>query len=200
MTTMFQLASADLICSKNQNHNLDLRLLPFINILKALPINLNILATVVEVTIILPADLLAKLDINLVLIPVHIHVPDIILKPSRVHIRLTTIVIDLDMINITIKIPTNHTLLHEHNLTLILLVVHLTITLVLVNVPQIFLLFIDTILLSALLLNHAMIVIVVDPTQIQTIILNPNTNHPLILHIHLDHLFKATPIQKQNLK
>ena len=82
------------------------------------------------------------------------------------------------MINITIKIPTNHTLLHEHIITLIPIVVHLNITLVLVNVPQNFLLLIDTILLIVLLLNHAMIVIVVGLIQIQTIILNPNTNHP----------------------
>ena len=84
------------------------------------------------------------------------------------------------MINITITIPTNHTLLHEHIITLIPLVVHLNITLVLVNVPQvlILLLLIDTILLIVLLLNHAMIAIVVDLIQIQTIILNPNTNHP----------------------
>ena len=154
------------------------RLLPFINILKALPINLIIPATVVEVIVALPADLLATLDINVVLIHVHIHVLGTILKPPHVHIRLTTIVIDLDMINITIKIPTDHTLLHEHIITLILLVVHLNITLVLVNVPQILLLLLDTILLIDLLLNHAMIVIVVYLIQIQTIILNPNTNHP----------------------
>ena len=117
-----------------------------------------------------------------------------------VHCCLTTIVIDLDMINITIRIPTNHTLLHEHIITQIPLVVHLNTTLVLVNVPQIFLLLIDTILLIVLLLNHAMIVIVVDLIQIQTIILNPNTNHPHILHIHLHHLFTATPIQKLILK
>ena len=50
------------------------------------------------------------------------------------------------------------------------------------------------------LLNHAMIVIEADPTQIQIIILNPNTNHPLILPIHLPHLFKATLLQKLILK
>ena len=102
------------------------------------------------------------------------------IKTPPVRIRLTTIVIDLEMINITITIPTNHTLLHEHIITLIPLVVHLNITLVLVNVPQILLLLllIDTILLIVLLLNHAMIAIVVDLIQIQTIILNPNTNHP----------------------
>ena len=98
-----------LICSKNQNHFLHLRLLPFINILKTFQINLIILATVVEVIVTLPADLLATLGINLVCIHVLIHVLDTILKPPPVHIRLTTIVIDLDMINITIKIPTNHT-------------------------------------------------------------------------------------------
>ena len=128
----------------------------------------------------LPADLLATLGINLVLIHVHIHVLDTILKPPLVHIRLTTIVIDLDMINITIKTPTNHTLLHDYIITLIPLVVHLNITLVLVIVLQILmlLLLVDTILLIVLLLNHAMIVIVVDLIQIQTIIINPNTNHP----------------------
>ena len=81
------------------------------------------------------------------------------------------------MIDITIKILINHTLLHEHIITLILLVVHPNITLVPVNVPQLFLLLIDTILRIVPLLNHAMIVIVVDLIQIQTIILNPNTNH-----------------------
>ena len=165
------------ICSKNQNHNLDLRPQPFINILKALPINLIILATVVEVTVTLPADLLVKVDINLVLIHAHIHVLEIILKLPPVHIHLTPIVIDLDMINITIKILTNHTLLHEHIITLIPLVAHLNITIVLVNVPQIFPLFIDTILRIALLLNHAMIVTVVNLIQIRIIILNPVTNH-----------------------
>ena len=161
----------------DQNHNLDLRLLPFINILKALPINLIIPATVVEVIVTLPANL-ATLDINLVLIHVHIHVLDLILKLPHGHIRLTTIVIDLDIINILIRIPSNHTLLHVHIITLIPLRVHLNFTLVLVNVPQSFLLLIDTILLIVLLLNHAMIVFVVDLIQIQTIILNPNTNHP----------------------
>ena len=187
---------------KESNHNLNLRLLPFINILKTLQINLIILATVVEVIVTLPADLLATLGINLVLIHVHIHVLDALLKPPPVHIRLTTIVIDLDMINITIKIPTNHTLLHEHIITLIPLVVHLKFTLVLVNVPQILilLLLIDTILLIVLLLHHAMIVIVVDLIQIQTIFLNPKINHPQILHIHLRHILKATPIQKLILK
>ena len=177
ITTLFQLAFADLICSKNQNHNLDLRLPHFINFLKALPINLIILVTVVEVTVTLTADLLAKLDINLVLIHVHIHVLEIILKLPPAHIHLTTIVIDLDMIDITIKILTNRTLLHEHIITLILLVVHPNFTLVPVNVPQIFLLLIDTILRINPLLNHAMIVTVVDLIQIQTIILDPNTNH-----------------------
>ena len=108
------------------------------------------------------------------------YVLDTTLKPPPVQIRLTTIVIDLDMINITIKIPTNHTLLHEHIITLFPLVVHLNIILVLVNVPQtlILLLLIDTILLIVLLLNQEMIVIVVDLIQIQTIILTPITNHP----------------------
>ena len=59
------------------------------------------------------------------------------------HIHLTTIVIDLDMIDTTIKILIIHTLLHEHIIILILLVVHPNITLVPVNVPQIFLLLIQ---------------------------------------------------------
>ena len=172
---MFQLAFADLIYSKNQNHNLDLRLVPFINILKTLQINIIILDTVVEVIVPRPADLLAII----VLIHVHIHALDIILKPPPVHFRLITIVIDLDMTNITIQIPTNLTFLRAHIITLILLVVHLNITLVLENVPQILILLLlkDTILLIVLLLNHAMIVIAVDLIQIHTITLNRNTKH-----------------------
>ena len=73
--TLFQLVSAVSICLKNQNHNLDLRLPHFINILKILPINLIILATVVEVIVTLLANRLATLVINPVPIHVHIHVP-----------------------------------------------------------------------------------------------------------------------------
>ena len=195
--TLFQRVFADL---KTQNHNLDLQLLPFINILKILLLNPITLVTVVEVIVTLLADLLAKRDTNLVHIPVRIHVPDIILKPPHAHIRLIITVIDLDMINTTTKIPIDHTILHELFTTLILLVVLQNITLVLVNVLQIFLLSIDTIPLIAPLLNHAMIVIEADPTQIQIIILNINTNHPLILPIHLHHPFKTTPLQKLTLK
>ena len=84
------------------------------------------------------------------------------------------------MTNITFKIPTNLTLLREHTITLIPPVAPLKITLVLVNVPQtlIPLILTDTILLIVLLLNHAMIVTVVDLIQIQITILIPNTNHP----------------------
>ena len=181
ITTLFQLASADLICSKNQNHNLDLRPLRFINILKDLPINLITLVTVVEVIVIHLANPLATIATtiatNLVLIHVPIHALDTTIKHPLIHIHLLIIVIDLDMIDTTIKILTIHILLHEHIITLILLVVHPKITLVPVHVPQIFLLLIDTILRIAHLLNHAMIVTVVDLIQTQTIILAPTTNH-----------------------
>ena len=164
---------------KESNHNLDLRLPHFINILKILSINLIILATVVEVIVTLLANLLATLDINLVLIHVHIHVPVTIQKPTPEHIHLITIVIDLNMTNITIILHKNHILLHVHIIVLIPLVVHLKITLVLVNVPQILtpLLSTDTILLIVLFLNHVMIAIVVDLIQTHTTILKPNINH-----------------------
>ena len=94
------------------------------------------------------------------------------------HIRPITIVIDLDMINITITLHINHILLHAHIIVLIPLVVHLSITLVLVNVLQILtpLPSTDTILLIVLLLNHVMIAIVVDFIQTRTTILKPNIN------------------------
>ena len=104
------------------------------------------------------------------------------------------------MIDITTNTPINHINLHEIIVTLIPLVVHLNITPVLLNVPQIFLLFIDIILLIALLLNHAIIVIEADPTQIQKLILKITTNHLLILPIHLHHPFRTIPIQKLTLK
>ena len=113
------------------------------------------------------------------LIHVHIHALDTTIKHPLVHIPLLIIVIDLDMTNITIKILTNHILLHEHIITLILLVAHLNIIPVLVNVAPtlILLLLTDTPLLIVLLLNHAMIVIVADLIQIQIT--------PLHLHINL---------------
>ena len=179
ITTLFQFVSAVSICLKNQNHNLDLRLLHFINILKILQINLIILATVVEVIVTLLTNLLATLDINLVPIHVNIHVPVTILKPTPENIRPITIVIDLDMINFTIILHINHILPHAHTIVLIPLVVHLNITLLLVNVPQILtpLPSTDTILLIVLLLNHVMIAIVVDLIQTRTTILKPNINH-----------------------
>ena len=177
-TTLFQLVSAVSICLKNQNHNLDLRLLHFINILKILQINLIILGTVIEVRVTLLASLLATFDINLVPIHVHIHVPVTILKPTPEHIRPITIVIDLDMINITITLQINLILLHAHIIVLTPLVVHPNITLVLVNFPQIStpLPSTDTILLIVLLLNHVIIAIVVDLIQTHTTILKPNIN------------------------
>ena len=83
------------------------------------------------------------------------------------------------MTNITIIIHKNHILLHAHIITLIPLVARLSITLVLVNVPQILtpIPLTDTILLIVLLLNHVMIVTVVDLIQIHTTALNPNINH-----------------------
>ena len=181
--TLFQLAFVALIYSKNPNHNLDLQLLPFTNILKLLPINLVILDTVVEVIVIQLANPLATIATTiatfLVLIPVHIHAPDTTIKHPLVHIPLLIIVIDLDITNITIKTLLNHILLHEHIITLILLVAHLNIIPVLVNVAPtlILLLLTDTPLLIVLLLNHAMIAIAVDLIQIQIT--------PLHLHINL---------------
>ena len=143
-------------------------------------LQINLVILVVEVMVIHPADPLATLAINFVLIHVHIHALDTIIKPPPVHIHLITIVIEFDMTCTIIKIPTNLTLLREHNITLIPPVALLSITLVLVNVSQtlILLLLTDTNLLIVLLLNHAMIVVVVDLIQIQTTTLNPNTNHP----------------------
>ena len=181
--TLFQLAFVALIYSKNPNHNLDLQLLPFINILKLLQINLVILDTVVEVIVIHLANPLATIATTiatiLVLIHVHIHALDTTIKHPLVHIPLLIIVIDLDMTNITIKIL-NHILLHEHIITLILLVAHLNIIPVLVNVAPtlILLLLTDTPLLIVLLLNHAMIVIVADLIQIQITPPHLNINLP----------------------
>ena len=106
------------------------------------------------------------------------HVPGIILKPTPEHIRLITIVIDLDMINITTILNINHILLHAHIIVLIPPVVPLDITLVLVNVPQILTPrpSTDIILLIVLLLNHVMIAIVVDLIQTRSPNLKPNTN------------------------
>ena len=179
MTTLFQLAFAVSICSKNRNHNLDLQFLPFINILKIRQINLLILATVVEVIVTLPADLPATIANTLAPFPVPIPVLASILEPLLEHIRPITIVIDLDMTNITIIIPINHILLQAHIITLIPPVAHLNITLVLVTVPQTLTPqpFTNTILLIVLPLNHEMIVTVVDPIQIHTTVLNSNINH-----------------------
>ena len=82
------------------------------------------------------------------------------------------------MINITITLHINLILLDAHIIILIPLVVHLNITLVLVNVPQILtpLPSTDIILLIVLLLNHVMIAIVVDLIQARTTILKPNIN------------------------
>ena len=182
--TLFQLVFVASIYSKNRNHNLDLQLLPFINILKLLQTNLVILDTVVEVIVLHLADPLATIATTiatiLVLIHVHIHALDTTIKHPLVHIPLLIIVIDLDMTNITIKILTNHILLHEHIITLILLVAHLNIIPVLVNVAPnlILLLLTDTPLLIVLLLNHAMIVIVADLIQIQITPLHLNINLP----------------------
>ena len=156
----------------------------FINILKLLQINLVILDTVVEVIVIHLANPLATIAMtiatNLVPIHVHTHALDITIKHPLVHIPLLIIVIDLDMTNITIKILTNHILLHEHIITLILLVAHINIILVLVNVAPtlILLLLTDTPLLIVLLLNRAMIVIVADLIQIQITPLHLNINLP----------------------
>ena len=122
------------------------------------------------------------------------------INPPHVHLHLIIIVIDLDTIDITTNTPIDHITLHEIIITLIPLVVHLNITPVLLNVPQIFLLFKDIILLIALLLNHAIIVIEADPTQIQKLIVKINTNHLLILPIHLHHPSRTTLIQKLTLK
>ena len=65
--TLFQPAFVDSICLKNLSHNLDPQLLPFINNIKHLQINPNILANVAEVTTTPTVDLLVIIDINLVL-------------------------------------------------------------------------------------------------------------------------------------
>ena len=165
---------------------------------KILPKNRIFIATAVEVLVTLLVNPLAILDINLVLFHVPIHALDIIINPPPDHIHRTTIMIDLDMTNTTIKILTNHILLHAHIITLIPLVVHPNITLVLVNVPQILLILPlkDIILLTALLLNHVMIAIAVDLIQTQTTTLNPNINPLSILHIPLHRLFN--PLLNQN--
>ena len=136
--TMFQLAFVDSIFLTNLNQNLDLELLPSINILKPPLIFLNILATVVEVIVILTVDLLVTLDIDLALTRARILVLDTMINLTLITIRLNTTVIDLEMTNSITKTPTNHTLLlHVHFIILSLLVVHLNIILVLVNVPQV---------------------------------------------------------------
>ena len=105
ITTLFQLAFVDSICLKNLNHNLGLQLLPFINILKPPLINLNMLATVVEVIVILTVDLLVTLDIDLVLTRARILVLDTMINLTLITILLITTVIDLDMTNIITKTP-----------------------------------------------------------------------------------------------
>ena len=109
-------------------------------------------------------------DINLVLTRARILVLDTMINLTLIIILLFTTVIDLDMTNIITKTPTNHTLLlHVHIILLPLLVVHPNSILVLVNVPLVIItpLLNDTTLLTALLLNHVTIAIVVDhiPTQ-----------------------------------
>ena len=175
----------------------------FINILKHPLINLNILATVVEVIVILTVDLLVTPDINLVLTRARILVLDTMINLTLIITLLITTVIDLDMTNIITKTPTNHTLLlHVHIVILPLLVVHLNIIFVSVNAPLVIitLLLSDTTLLTALLLNHVTIAIVVDhiPTQKTTLVFN--ITPLLILLTHLLHLFKVIFLQNPTLK
>ena len=152
--TLFQPAFVDSICLKSLNHNLDPQLLPFINILKHLQINLNILATVVEVAPTLTVDLLVILDINPVLTRAHILVLDTMINLTHIINLPTTTVIDLDITNIIIKPPSSHyLLLHVHIKNLPLLVVRPNIILVLVNASLVIItpLINDTTLLTALL-------------------------------------------------
>ena len=98
--TLFQPAFVDSICLKNLNHNLDPQLHPFINNLKHLQINLNLLANVAEVTTTPTVDLLVILDIILVLTRARILLLDTMINLTIKIILLTTTVIDLDMTNI----------------------------------------------------------------------------------------------------
>ena len=190
-------------CLKNLNHNLNLQLLPFINILKPPLINFNILATVLEVIVILTVDLLVTLDIDLVLTRARILVLDTMINLTLITILRIKTVINLDMTNIIPKTPTNHTLvLHVHIIILPFLVVHLIIILVLVNVPQVIITppLNDTTLLTALLLNHVTIAIVEDHIQIQRKTLNFNINPLLSLLTHQLRLFKVILLQNPTLK
>ena len=201
--TLFQLAFVDSICLKNLNHNLNLKLLPFINILNYLQINLNILATVVEVATALTVDRLVTLEIDLVLTRARILVLDTMINLTLITILLIATVFDLDMTNNITKTPTNHTLLlHVHIKILPLLVVHLNIILVRVNVPQVILTppLNDTTLLTALLLNHVTIAAVVDHIQIQRTTLNFNINPQITLLTHEHRLCKVILLQNPNLK
>ena len=166
-------------------------------------INLKILATVVEVIVILTVDLLVTLDIDLVLTRARILVLDIRINLTLITILLITTVIDLDMKNIVTKTPTNHTLLLDvHIIILPLLVVHLNFILVLVNVLQVIITppLNDTTLLIALLPNHVTIAIVVDHIRIRRTTLNFNINPIFISLTHLHHLFKVILLQNPNLK
>ena len=124
------------MCLKNLNHNLDPQLLPFINILKHPPINLNKFATIAEVTLTLAVDILVIPDINLVLTRAHILVLDTMINLTLIIILPISTVINLDMKNIIFNPPSNHILLlHVHIIILPRLVVHPIIILVLVNAP-----------------------------------------------------------------
>ena len=174
----------------------------FNKILKPLLINLNILATVVEVIIFLTEDLLVTLDSDLVLTRACILVLDTMMNLTPITVLLITTVIDLDITNIITKTNTNHTLLHVRIIILSLLVVHLNITFVLVNAPLVIITppLNDTTLLTALLLNHVTIAIVVDHIQTPRTTLNFNVNPLLILLTHLHHLFKVILLRNPNLK
>ena len=85
-------------------------------------INLNILATLVEVIVILTEGLLLTLDIDLVLTRARILELDTMINLTFITILPITTVIDLDMTNIITKTPKNHTLLlHVHIIILPLL-------------------------------------------------------------------------------
>ena len=107
------------------------------------------------------------------------------------------------MSNIITKPPSNHTLLlYVQIVIILLLLVHPNFILVLMNAPLVIItpLLNDTTLLTALLLNHVMIAIVVDHIQTQKTTLIFNINPLLILHTHLHHLFKVIILQNPNLK
>ena len=143
------------------------------------------------------------LDIDFVLTRARILVVDKMINLTLITILLITTVIDLDMTNIITKTPTNHILLlHVQIIILPPLVVHLKVTLVLVNVSQVIItpLLNDTTLLTALILNHVTIAIVVDQFQIQRTTLNFNINPLLILLTHQHRLFKVFLLQNSNLK